>query len=407
MRTGFGMRKYLVIALGVLLSTSLHAENAQMLESFETGIDSAGLLTPYGGRPILTPPGVTLSQYTKSSGSDENVTEGNKCLKIVLSGSDDYSADFRIQLSSGASDKIRDAAASKDVARYILRYDVIFPPIKDFDYFNSALHLGSFRDVLVSAGGKRSMSVPLDLIKGLPEDGPVTLEIFDDFVCKGTFTNVTVYYDNIRLVDTYAPGAKPVVKVLQSFEDPKNPTGGVTNFTAWDNGKPLVRTTFSQYTATGPDDVRASDGQHALEVIDSDPRSWHADFTIPFKGTALADLLKLGSGEQPTREQLSHYTLRWDVMYPDLKQDEWINSTYSTTKSYFPIVQVRQNRMQGQRQTYSVTLDQIHWDNPGDGNPVLLCMLQGPQKTKPVKIYYDNFRLIDTGHIDAGPKGGR
>ena len=40
----------------------------------------------------------------------------------------------------------RAAAASTDVARYILRYDVIFPPMKDFDYFNSALHLGSFHD---------------------------------------------------------------------------------------------------------------------------------------------------------------------------------------------------------------------------------------------------------------------
>jgi hypothetical protein len=397
------MRKFFVITFGALLATWLQAENAQVLESFESGIDSATLLTTYGGRPILTPPGVALSQYTKTGSSDKNVTDGDKCLKVVLSGADHYSSDFQIQLSPEASDKLRDAAASTDVARYILRYDVIFPPIKDFVYFNSALHLGSFHDVLISAGGKRSMSVPLDLVKGIPSDGPVTLEIIDDFGCKGPFTSVTVYYDNIRLVDTYAPGAKPVTHLLQSFEDAKSPPGGVKNFTTWDDAKPKVRTTFSQYTATGPDDPKVSDGQHALEVSDSDPNFWHADFTIPFKGTALADVLKLDSGERPSRAQLARYTLRWDVTYPDLAQDEWINSTYSTTQNFFPMVQVRQNRMKGQRQTYSVTLDQVDWTDPGDGIPVLLCILDGPQKTKPVKIYYDNFRLIDTGHVESKP----
>jgi hypothetical protein len=211
-----------------------------------------------------------------------------------------------------------------------------------------------------------------------------------------------LYYDNIRLVDTYAPGAKPVTQVVQSFEDPKDPTGGVTNFTQRGKAKYVVRTTFAQYTATGGDDPRVSDEYHALEVTDSDPVSWQPDFTIPFKGTALAKLLQLDSGQRPTREQLSHYTLRWDVTYPDLAQNEWINSTYSTTKTFLPIIQV-DNQMKGQRRTYSITLDQIDWDDPGDGNPVLLCTLQGPQKTEPVRIYYDNFRLIDTGQRDSKP----
>ncbi len=391
------MTKYIIFAFSTMLAACLHAENAQVLESFESGITSASLLTTYGGRPMRTPPGVTLSGYSKTGSDDNNVTDGDKCVKVVLSGAGGYSADFQIQLSPEASDKVRQAAASTNVARYILRYDVIFPPMKEFDYFNSGLQIGSSRYVLVSVGGKRSMSVPLDLIKGLPENGPITLEIFDDFAHFGAFTNVILYYDNIRLVDTYAPGAKPVTQVVQSFEDPKDPKGGVTNFTQRGKTKYVVRTTFAPYTVTGSDDPRVSDGKHALEVTDNDPVSWQPDFTIPFKGTALAKLLQLDSGQRPTREQLSHYTLRWDVTYPDLAQTEWINSTYSTTRTFLPIVEV-DNRMKGQRQTYSITLDQIEWDDPGDGNPVLSCILQGPQKTKPVKFYYDNFRLIDTGH---------
>lgn len=398
------MTKYIVIAFITILATCLHAENAQVLESFESGINSASLLTTYGGRPMRTPPGVTLNQYSKAGSDDKNVTEGSKCLKIDLSGAGGYSADFQIKLSPEASDKVRQAAASTDVARYILRYDVIFPPMKDFDYFNSGLQIGSSRYVLISNDGIRSMSVPLDLIKGLPEDGPITLEIFDDFAHFGAFTNVTMYFDNFCLVDTYAPGAKPVTEVVQSFENPEDPTGGATNFlTQWGHAKHLVRTTFAQYTATGGDDSRVSDGHHALEVTDSDPVSWQPDFTISFQGTALAKLLQMDSAQRPTREQLSHYTLRWDVTYPDLAQGEWINSTYSTTKTFLPIIQV-DNQTKGQRQTYSITLDQIDWDDPGDGNPVLLCILQGPQTTKPVKIYYDNFRLIDTtGHRKSKP----
>src|SRR6266704_5754181 len=41
------------------------AENALTLESFEDNIACATLVTNSGGRPIITPPGVTLSSHTK------------------------------------------------------------------------------------------------------------------------------------------------------------------------------------------------------------------------------------------------------------------------------------------------------------------------------------------------------
>jgi hypothetical protein len=396
------MLKYLILASATMLATSLHAENAQLLESFESGVSGVSLLATDGGRPARTPPGVTLSQYSKTGAGDENVTEGDKSLKVVLSGSGGFSADFQIQLSPGASDKVRQAAASTDVARYILRYDVIFPSMKEFDYFNSGVQIGSSHYALISTGGKRSLSIPLDLVKGLPENGPITLEISDDFGHFGAFTNVALYLDNIRLVDNYAPGAKPVTQVLQSFEDPKDPMGGVTiNTNHWGHHAPVLRTAFAQYTATAGDYPRVSDGHHALEVTDTNPPAWQPDFIVPFKGTALAKLLKPDSGQQPTREELSHYTPRWDVTCPDLAPGEWVNFTY-LSKNFLPIFQT-DNQTKGQRLTYSITLDQVDWDDSGDGNPVLSCILQGPQKTNPVKFYYDNFRLIDTGHADSKP----
>src|SRR6266566_7365864 len=94
------------------------AENAVILESFEESTSCATLVTNSGGRPIITPPGVTLSSYTKQNPGDLNVTEGKKSLKIVLSGKKNHSTDFQIRLSEEASAKVRKAAASSDVARY-------------------------------------------------------------------------------------------------------------------------------------------------------------------------------------------------------------------------------------------------------------------------------------------------
>jgi hypothetical protein len=396
------MHKTTLIAFALLAALAIRAENAVLLESFEGNIDCAALAINSGGRPLLSPPGVSLSQYAKRSPYDRNVTEGARSLRIVLSGREKFSGDFEIKLSDDASEKVRKAAASRDVARYILRYDVIFPSMENFAYFNSALHFGDCRDVLISAGGKRTMSVALDLLTGLPPNGPLMLSFADDFVFKQAFTNVTIYLDNIRLVDTYAPGAKPVVHVVQSFEDPSSPTGGATRFTEWDNDKPITRTTFAQYSAAGPSDIRVTDGEHALQVKNSQPGFWHADFTIPFNNTKLAEVLKLDlpPDQRPTPAQLARYTLRWDVTYPDMTND-WMNCTYHTMETFLPVIQVRQDKPANQRLTYSVTLDQVEWGTWMDTYPVLTFITEGPHKAQDIKIYYDNFRLIDTSSVPA------
>src|SRR4029450_6892624 len=110
---------------------------------------------------------------------------------------------------------------------------------------------------------------------------------------------LTLFVDNIRLVDTYALGAKPVTYLLQSFEGTHNPPGGAANFTAWGG---TTRTTYKQYSKGGADDIRVSEGTHALQVDYSGAGTWHADFTIPFKGTKLAEVLKLDRSEEHTSE---------------------------------------------------------------------------------------------------------
>ncbi len=376
------------------------AENAVVLESFEDNITSASPLATPGSRPSMTPPGVTLTSYAKRGSEDENVTHGRKSLKIVLSGRQKHSPDFQIKLSDAASAKVRAAMASPDVARYILRYDLVFPLLESFEYFNSGVQFGDCRDVLISAGGKRTMSIALDLLTGIPQSGPLTLLISDDFTFKPAFTNVTLYLDNIRLVDTYAPGARPTNYVLQSFESSTNALGGAAHFNEWDKDHPVTRTTFAQYTASSASDVRVTDGHHALEVTTAIPGAWHADFIIPFDKTQLAEVLKLdrAQNERPSPGDLARYTLRWDVTFPDLN-NEWVNCTYHTLQTFLPIIQVRQSKPGLLRQTYSVTLDQTEWGSFMDIAPQLVFITEGPQKSRNIKVYYDNFRLIDTGAV--------
>jgi hypothetical protein len=390
-----------IITLAVLCSTLVaRAENAVVLESFEGDVASASVASSPGGRPAMTPCGVSLSSYTKQSSEDENVTHGRKSLKIVLSGREKHSADFQIKLSDEASSQVRAAMASSDVARYILRYDMVFPPLDNFAYFNSGVQIGDCRDVLISAGGKRTMSIALDLLTGVPPRGPITLVISDDFDFKPEFTNVTVYLDNIRLVDTYAPGARPITYVLQSFENATNVLGGTSHFIEWDKDNPLKRTAFAQYSAGSGSDPRVTDGHYALEVTTGTPGPWHADFIIPFDKTQLAEILKLDrpQGERPSLAELSRYTLRWDVTLPDLS-NEWMNCTYHTLQTFLPVIQVRPNKPGLQRLTYSVTLDQTEWGSFMDIAPQLVFITEGPQKSKNIKVYYDNFRLIDTASI--------
>jgi hypothetical protein len=386
----------LIGALSLCSTTLLRAENAVILESFETNIDSVTLGDWGGGR---IPDGVALSQYTRADAKDPNVTHGTKSLKVDLSVAEGWVHDFKIALSEEASNKVREAAKSSDVARYIFRYDIIFPG--GTAWMNNQVFFGPLNDQLDSNNGKRTMSIALDLISGLPEEGPITIRFADNFdAMEDPFAGpLTVYVDNLRLVDTYAPGAKPVTYVLQSFEDGNSPTGGAQDFTGW-GGTP--RTTYSRYTATDASDIRVSDGKYSLQVDYANAGTWKADFTLPFTNAKLAEILKLNlpEEERPTAAQLERYTLRFDIAYPDQGDDwtgTWLVLSFHTLRDGYPFSQARRDGATGLRQTVSLTLDQVRWPDANDVNPVLMFIGNGAWGPSGTKIYYDNFRLIDTG----------
>lgn len=392
-----------IALLGLLPAAVLHGETTTVLESFEDSIDSASLMN-WGGRPALDPPGVTLEQYTKAGDDDLFVTHGQKSLKVTLSGSEWWSADFKITLSEEAAAKVREAAQSTDLARYVLRWDVVFPPSGTTAWMNSQLQgFGGVYDQLDSNNGLRTMSVALDLLNPLPEEGPLELIFAQNFdATEDPFSSLDLYVDNVRLVDTYAPGAQPKVYVLQSFEDPNDPTGGAANFTGWGGGQ---RTTYEQYTSTGPDDLRVTDGTHALQVNYSGAGTWGSDFTLPFADTKLAEVLKLDlpAEERPARAELVRYTLRWDVTYPERADDwtaDWQNTSYHTQADGLPWSQAGAFNT---RKTYSITLDQVTWADWTDPKPSLMFIANGAWGPSGHTLWFDNFRLIDTGDVGQTP----
>ncbi len=392
------------VALSLMSAISLCAQDVTVLESFEDNIDAASPMT-WGGRPDLDPPGVTLTQYTATGADDPFVTDGQKSLKVTLSGNEGWGADFEIALSDEASALVREAVQTGDVAQYILRWDYIFPPEGSTAWMNSQIQeFGGNSDELDSNNGRVTMSIPLDLLTdALPEDGPLLLQFAQNFdATEDPFVSLDVYVDNVRLVNTYAPRATPKIYVLQSFEDAGNPTGGVTNFTGWGGG---TRTTYEQYTATGAGDIHVSHGTHALQVNYSGVGAWDSDFLVPFNDTMLAEVLKLDlpAEERPTPAELARYTLRWDVTYPEQATDwtdTWMNTSYDTQEGGLPWSLTGAFNT---RRTYSITLDQFAWADWATPAPSFMVIANGAWGPSGTTNWFDNFVLIDTGDTSSMP----
>ena len=405
------------------------------------------LFTAYGGRS--TEGEVNIAQYTATGPNDPNVTEGTHSMAITLSSTEGFDNDFQIVLSDTNSYLVEQAAASGQIGRYILRYDAIFPNPGQYVYFNQHVYIGNCSDYLQLSGaltnGLDVYSCALELPTlglPLPNTGTnVQIIIGDDFtVTNPVFTNITFYIDNVRLVDTYASTSTvPVIYPLLSF---KNDFGAATNLyptvTSYYGNTVTARAHLSLYTTNGLYDpatngtpdvctasnqlvyphiipppydtdfaVTESDGC-ALQVSNYDTGSlnngYKADFQISFAGTnKLAQILSLGL----LPSQLAHYTLRWDTTMPEVwsfLDPDYMNMTYSTGAAALPVCQSRRLSIGQdglQRQTYSVTLDQIAaWGGaPVGGDPAMIFFLDGEDIGEPIFYYYDNFELIDTAPV--------
>ena len=393
------LHRTLTGALCVLSVAALCAQEVTILESFEDNLDAVSLMD-WGGRPGLDPVGVTLFQHTKTGDDDLFVSHGQKALRVTLSGSEWWSADFQVTLSDEASTLVHEAVATGDVAQYVLRWDYVFPPEGTTAWMNSQIQ-GYGNDQLVWENGRRTMSLPLDALPAALPEGQIVLQFAQNFdATADPFVSLDLYVDNIRLVNTYAPNATPRVYVLQSFEDPSNPTGGVTNFTGWGGG---ARTTYEQYTATGEDDIRVTHGTHALQVNYAGAGTWGSDFLVPFTETILAEVLKLDLPveERPTPAELARYTLRWDVTYPERADDwteDWMNTGYHTQQYLMPWYQTGAFNT---RRTFSITLDQLEWADWADPTPSFMAIFDGRWGPSGTSLWFDNFVLIDTGEVSG------
>jgi hypothetical protein len=458
-----------IIMLGVLSIFTLRAQTVTVLEGFEEsapgmppGTTTNGyttnfchfngargycntniaLFTAYTGRSSGGL--VTITRHTATGPNDPNVTEGTHSMAITFY-QQGYGNDFQVVLSDTNSFLVEQAAASGQIGRYILRYDMIFANPSQYNYFNQQVYIGEDQNYLTVAAaltnGLAVYSCALELpalgIPTLNSGTNVQMYFADDFTTtQSPFTNCTIYIDNVRLVDTYASASTtPVIYPLISF---KNGIGAATNLyptvTTYYGNAVTARAHLSLYTTNGlynpatngtPDVCTASnqlaffhwipspydtdfavtenDGC-ALQVSNYDTGigydTYQADFAISFAGTKLAQILS--SNLPPS--QLAHYTLRWDTTMPEvwaIADGDYVNFTFSTGAAALPICQARRIAwMQTglQRLTYSVTLDQIAaWGgSPVGGDPAIIFFSDASDMAGPLFYYFDNFELIDT-----------
>lgn len=427
---------------------TLHAGNTVVLEGFENGFttNSEGqtnlaVFDGYGPRGGGDP---IISVYTATQPGDPRVTEGTNSMKVVFPV-DGYGSDMTFSLSDAAAALLENTVSSNQTARYILRYDVVFENYNQLAYYNQHFIIANDWDYVRSAGavvmtytngiqyGTSSFSVPVELPGiGLPT-GPahnasdfaatgasgMTALILDQFA--GTtepLDNFTIYIDNVRLVDTYAsPTTVPAITPLQSFEGSSNSVladiGNVGNgvtvslYTtngqynaAEDGGVPNVDTPGYPYPLSDVSDFSVTDGTNSLQVTVANPYYTYGIFTLTFPtNSPLAQL----TTANPVASQLTNYTLRFDVTTPlvaltqGASDGDYINIDYNgQNAAAFPMSTGRRQstgQIGLQRETYSLTLDQIpYWPN----GTINFSYSEPASAWTQSPFFFDNFVLINT-----------
>jgi hypothetical protein len=474
-----------IIMLGVLSIFTLRAQTVTVLEGFEEsapgmppGTTTNGyspnlctfsgargycntniaLFTAYGGRSAAG--NLVITQYTATGPNDPYVTEGTHSMAITFLATG-FSTDFQIILNDTNSFLVEQAAASGQIGRYILRYDVIFANPSQYGYFNQQVYIGLCQDYIQISGaltnGLAVYSCALefpDIQIPAPNSGTnIQMIIADDFTLTNgaTLCTNTIYIDNVRLVDTYASTSTiPVIYPLISFKN--GGMSAVTNLyptvTTYYGNPVTARAHLSLYTTNGlykpatigstngaiPNVCTASNNLYvyypipstndtdfavtendgcALQVSNyNNGGHYQADFAISFAGTKLAQIL---SQTNLYPWQLAHYTLRWDTTFPgmwymlggveysSIYDGDYANMTFTTGAAALTMCQARRvscGQTGLQRDSYSVTLDQIAaWGgSPVGGDPAIIFLFDG-QVGRPLLYYFDNFELIDTAPV--------
>ena len=353
-----------------------------VLDSFEDNVDAIEVIGGNG----RSAEDITPSQYTKADAEDVRVTHGEKCLKLALGGSPAWNPDALYTFSEANSDLIKEAWASRAEARYLLRWDVIFP--EGLNWGNNIVQMnGNWRYGQCEYGGQhsRTMTIPLDLIgQDLVSEDRITLRMIHNFGVTD-FEGLEIYIDHIRLVDTYADGAVPVTTVLKGFEteDEMNEIIPVTD-----------RYELALHEKSGPGDVAVTEGEKSLAIKFEGAGQWKRDFTIPLEGTAIDSIVRLPAGSR------KRYTLRLDVIYGEVDDSwtgNWQNFNIRPAAGGTSVGNYSMSRLQNEThvRTYSITMDHLEL---GANQPGISLVNQAAWGAPGATFHVDNLRIIDTGN---------
>jgi hypothetical protein len=391
-------RSFLGAAAALSLAAfNAHAGSEVLLEGFEDNIDNVRVSNE--GRGAAG--NIQLSQASKTAAGETWITEGSKALKVeLLNDAMWWGVDFFIQLDAEAGDKLAAAwnanpdTGEKPLARYVLRYDLTFPPSGTVAWMNQAVnnHWEASRE-WNSPGNDLApvtVDIELDLAAGdlvRNEDGTVDLRFIDNAQwTEGAGLIPAVYIDNIRLVDQWAAGTPPTLTILESFEN------GIDTARVTAEGG---RTRLAQHTSTGVDDLGVTHGSKSLEVTIGQPEGWADDLKIDLSSfDQLKALLAL-----PAQER-SRYIFRMDMLFHDAPEGGWGGGNWGY-KFGTSISTADTARTPANSSVYSVNLGKINLDPE---NPVITLYGNGGYGGE-VVTYIDNLRILDTGAAAAAPSG--
>lgn len=321
----------------------------------------------------------------ESSGDDDViVTDGDKALEVyfadALSG---WAQDFQVLLSEEASQTLLNAWNSSDPHRYWLFYDITFQS-GGGGWANNPFWIGgaTYGDqVEVNGGWDEPVlgAIELDAARNgndleLTEDNRVAL----GFGFNGNLTDAgSVFVDNIRLLDTYAPGRAPSETVLEGFED--------------EDFETLIASGFEVFPYSKADaaDLNVTEGESSARIEISDS-GWTTTSTLDL---TLNDTINDVLFERLPEERLN-YILSFDyrvVPDPDVSPG-WFQLVTQGAG-----LRLTSEWGGGDNRTYSINLGTVPWEDP---IPILNLVTQGGFDGF-VDVYVDNVRLIDTQGAEA------
>ena len=378
----------LIITASLVALPVSDAGTITILESFEDNVENVTHVTDEEQRRI--------TKFDQSGSSDlDQITEGEKALKVSFEKLRGWQRDFRVLLSPEATATlegvVEQLSETPEIGRFFLLYDITWDKLdSDAGWANSPLDIGGHgtQAQIEWGGGGKPVMMNYDLGAGLPEGFALNLEgdngdqTYLEFIFNSnTDLPIDVYVDNIRLLDTKPEGAESLVTVIDSFEeslDSLAPTGNRTE-------DPEENT----------DDFYVTHGKKSAQFTLTGNGGWGQDFTIDL--SVYEDLLGPILDMDPAER--FRYSIAWD----------WIPEQGEGNAGWFqesvnpggPGMRVTTGWAgNANMRTRVINLGLVEWDFP----PTLTVIHNSNWSGGDMTVYLDNLRLIDTGALEMTPE---